>query len=153
MSTLDNSIFFSEQHPMMTPICVMFYDTDAAGVVHNIAYLRFIETARTLLALEYGMDWATMKETSIFPVVLRTEIDYRYPALLGDLVEVECWIGETSAARFWCHFNIHRPSDGLLLVTCKQSLAFVKMPEGKVQRLPKGFPTPFIPRASRDGVR
>ncbi|MDH4469483.1 MAG: thioesterase family protein [Verrucomicrobiae bacterium] len=153
MSTLDNSILFSEQHPMMTPISVMFYDTDAAGVVHNIAYLRFIETARTLLALEYGMDWATMKETSVFPVVLRTEIDYRYPALLGDLVEVESWIGEISAARFWCHFNIHRPSDGLLLVTCKQSLAFVKMPEGKVQRLPKGFPTPFIPRASRDGVR
>ena len=153
MSTQHNSTLFSEQNPLKTPISVMFYDTDAAGVVHNIAYLRFIETARTLLALEYGMDWASMKETSVFPVILRTEIDYRYPALLGDLLEVESWIGEVSSARFWCHFKIHRPSDGMLLVTCNQSLAFVKMPEGKVQRLPKGFPIPFVPRASRDDVR
>ncbi|MEO6786418.1 MAG: hypothetical protein ABI318_09830 [Chthoniobacteraceae bacterium] len=29
---------------------VMFFDTDCAGVVHNLAYLRMIETARTLLA-------------------------------------------------------------------------------------------------------
>ena len=28
----------------------MFFDTDCAGVVHNIVYLRFIEVARTLLA-------------------------------------------------------------------------------------------------------
>jgi acyl-CoA thioesterase FadM len=31
-----------------TEICVMYFDTDASGAVHNIAYLRFIETARTL---------------------------------------------------------------------------------------------------------
>ena len=129
---------FTLEQPMNTAISVMFFDTDAAGVVHNIAYLRFIETARTLLALEYGMDWAFMKETRIYPVIVRTEIDYRRPALLG----------ETSAARFWCHFKIERPSDGALLVTCQQSLAFVKMPEGKVQRLPEGFPTPFVPRIS-----
>ena len=47
---------FTLEQPMNTAISVMFFDTDAAGVVHNIAYLRFIETARTLLALEYGMD-------------------------------------------------------------------------------------------------
>jgi acyl-CoA thioesterase FadM len=29
---------------------VMFFDTDCGGVVHNIAYLRMIETARTRLA-------------------------------------------------------------------------------------------------------
>lgn len=134
-----------QEKPMITPINVMFFDSDAAGVVHNIAYLRFIETARTLLALEYGMDWAFMKKTSIFPVITRTEIDYRRPALLGDLLEVHSWLGETTSARFWCHFKIERPSDGALLVTCQQSLAFVKMPEGKVQRLPNNFPNPFLP--------
>ena len=33
-----------------TEVQVMFFDTDCGGVVHNIAYLRFIEIARTLLA-------------------------------------------------------------------------------------------------------
>ena len=32
-----------------TEVQVMFFDTDCAAVVHNIAYLRFIEVARTHL--------------------------------------------------------------------------------------------------------
>ena len=37
-----------------TEVQVMFFDTDAGGVVHNIAYLRFIETNRSLLAEKLG---------------------------------------------------------------------------------------------------
>ena len=33
----------------------MFFDTDAGGLVHNIAYLRFIETNRSLLAEKTGL--------------------------------------------------------------------------------------------------
>jgi len=33
-----------------TKVQVMFFDTDCGGVVSNIAYLRFIEIARTRLA-------------------------------------------------------------------------------------------------------
>ena len=40
---------------IQTEVQVMFFDTDCAAVVHNIAYLRFIETARTLLAEQLGM--------------------------------------------------------------------------------------------------
>jgi YbgC/YbaW family acyl-CoA thioester hydrolase len=133
--------------PHITPVQVMFFDTDAAGVTHNVAYLRFIETGRTLFAVELGLDWKSMQETAVFPVVLRTEIDYRRPALVGDVLEVHSWLGKAAGARFWCHFKIIRPSDNALIVTCEQSLAFVKMPEGKPLRLPQGFPTPFLPRA------
>ena len=40
----------------------MFYDSDAAGVVHNIAYLRYIEKNRTLLGVELGLDFKEMSE-------------------------------------------------------------------------------------------
>ena len=53
---------------------VMFFDTDCGGVVHNIAYLRMIETCRTKLAGLMGMDLKTMAKTQLFPVVVRTEI-------------------------------------------------------------------------------
>ena len=132
---------------IITPVQVMFFDTDAGGVVHNIAYLRFIETARTLMAVQLGMDWVRMKESSVYPVVVRTEIDYKRPALLGDELEVHGRLGEATAARFWCHFEIRRPKDNALLITCQQALAFVKMPEGKLLRLPKGWPDPFIPES------
>jgi len=60
---------------IQTEVQVMFFDTDCAAVVHNIAYLRFIETARTLLAEQLGMGLREMAQTNRFPVVARTEIN------------------------------------------------------------------------------
>src|ERR1043165_9097181 len=51
-----------------TEVQVMFFDTDCAAVVHNIAYLRFIEVARTLLAEELGMGLVAMAESQRYPV-------------------------------------------------------------------------------------
>jgi YbgC/YbaW family acyl-CoA thioester hydrolase len=113
---------------------VMFFDTDCGGVVHNLAYLRMIETCRTRLAAKLGMELREMSETQIFPVLTRTEVDYRRPAKLGDWLSIRGWLGEVSAARFWCEFEMRRESDNELLVTAKQSLALVKMPEAKPQR-------------------
>ncbi len=126
-----------------TEIFVMYFDTDAAGVVHNIVYLRFIETARTLLAIQMGMSFEEIARTQIHPVVTRTEIDYKRPALLGDKLLVNGRVTECSAARFWCEFEIVRPSDGALIVSCRQSLALVQMPQGRPVRLPVGFPESF----------
>lgn len=114
---------------------VMFFDTDCGGVVHNLAYLRMIEICRTRLAAKLGMVLREMSETQIFPVVTRTEVDYRRPAKLGDWIVIRGWLGETSNARFWCEFEMRRESDNELLVTAKQSLAIVKMPEAKPMRL------------------
>jgi YbgC/YbaW family acyl-CoA thioester hydrolase len=118
---------------------VMFFDTDCGQVVHNIAYLRMIETCRTRLAAKLGMDLPSMLETHVFPVVTRTEIDYKRPAKLGDWLTIRGQLGEVSRARFWCEFEMIRESDGVLLVTARQSLALVKMPEGKPLRLPAGW--------------
>src|ERR1700694_5427945 len=71
---------------------VMFFDTDYAAVVHNIAYLRFIEVARTLLAEQLGLGLAQMAENQKYPVVVWTEIDYRCAAKLGDRLVVEGWL-------------------------------------------------------------
>lgn len=114
---------------------VMFFDTDCGGVVHNLAYLRMIEICRTRLAAKLGMVLREMSETQIFPVVTRTEVDYRRPAKLGDWIVIRGWLGTTSTARFWCEFEMRRESDNELLVTAKQSLALVKMPEAKPMRL------------------
>jgi len=115
---------------------VMFFDTDCGGVVHNIAYLRMIETCRTHLAAKMGMNLAHMAETQNFPVVVRTEIDYKRSAKLGDKLVIRGTLEKLERVRFWLTFTMHRESDEQLLITCRQSLASVKMPEGRPQRLP-----------------
>ena len=129
----------TEVSEMVTREEVMFFDTDCGGVVHNLAYLRMIETCRTRLAASLGMDLRGMSETGIYPVLTRTEVDYKKPAKLGDWIEIRGKLGEVGAARFWCEFEMRREEDGALLVTARQALALVKMPEGKPLRLPRGF--------------
>jgi YbgC/YbaW family acyl-CoA thioester hydrolase len=115
---------------------VMFFDTDAGGVVHNIAYLRFIETCRTRLAGLMGMNMREMVALGEVPVVVRTEIDYRQPAMLSDHLEIHGVLDSMKGVRFWCRFEILRPEDGAVLVHCRQALALVNLKTGKPVRLP-----------------
>jgi YbgC/YbaW family acyl-CoA thioester hydrolase len=119
-----------------TEVQVMFFDTDCAAVVHNIAYLRFIEIARTHLAAELGLGLAAMAETQKYPVVVRTEIDYRRAARLGDKLMIEGWLDRLERARFWCAFKIIRPADEAVIAECRQMLAIIQMPEAKLLRVP-----------------
>ena len=119
-----------------TDVQVMFFDTDCAAVVHNIAYLRFIEVARTLLAEQLGLGLAQMAENQKYPVVVRTEIDYRRAARLGDRLVVEGRLDRLERVRFWCAFRVVRPADETLIAECRQMLAIIQMPEATLLRVP-----------------
>ena len=54
-----------------------------------------------------------MSETHVFPVVTRTEIDYKRPAKLGDWITIRGRLDEISRARFWCAFEMIREADGV----------------------------------------
>jgi YbgC/YbaW family acyl-CoA thioester hydrolase len=130
---------------IQTEVQVMFFDTDCGGVVHNIAYLRFVEIARTLLAEKLGLALEEMAETQRYPVVVRTEIDYRKGAKLGDRLAVEGWLDQLERVRFWCAFQIVRPKDGAIIAECRQMLALIQMPEAKLLRLPDEWDRYRIP--------
>jgi YbgC/YbaW family acyl-CoA thioester hydrolase len=117
----------------------MFFDTDCGGVVSNIAYLRFIEIARTLLTEKLGLALAEMAKTQRYPVVVRTEIDYRKGARLGDRLVVEGWLDQLERVRFCCAFRVVRAGDEALIADCRQMLALIQMPEGKLLRLPEAW--------------
>ena len=122
-----------------TDVQVMFFDTDCAAVVHNIAYLRFIEVARTLLAEKLGLSLVKMAESKTYPVVVRTEIDYRRGAKLGDQLEVEGWLDQLERVRFGCAFRIVRKADDALIAECRQTLALIQMPSAKLLRVPDSW--------------
>jgi len=136
-----------ETPAIVTSVQVMFFDTDCAAVVHNIAYLRFIETARTLLAGQMGMSLRSMADSGEFPVVVRTEIDYRFPAGLGDHLEVRGRLEKLERSRFWVAFEVVRVPDEKLIVTCRQLLALIKIPGGKILRLPADWAQRFGSKA------
>jgi len=132
---------------IQTEVQVMFFDTDCGAVVHNIAYLRFIEIARTLLAEELGMKLTEMAGTQRYPVVVRTEIDYRLGAKLGDRLTIDGWLDRLERVRFWCAFQIKRVADDALIADCRQMLAIVQMPGAKLLRLPEEWERFRVPPA------
>ncbi|MEM7385000.1 MAG: thioesterase family protein [Verrucomicrobiota bacterium] len=116
---------------------VMFFDTDCGGVVHNIAYLRFIETARTRLAALLGLSVKEMAAEQRFAVLVRTEIDYFRPATLGDRLRITGGLHSFDRVRFWCAFEVWPEEGKAPLTQCHQLLAVVQMPSGRPQPLPE----------------
>src|SRR5471030_938935 len=83
------------------PLEVYYFDTDAGGVVHNIAYLRMVEIARSQLAASLGWSLEEMHRTGLVPVVARTEIDYLKPARLGDHLIISAELDRMEQIRFF----------------------------------------------------
>jgi acyl-CoA thioester hydrolase len=117
------------------PLEVYYFDTDAGGVVHNIAYLRMVEIARTHLAAALGWSLEEMGRTGLVPVVARTEIDYLKPARLGDRLAITAELIHLERIRFILRFEIaSAASPGLVFARCLQTMVTVQLPGGRPQR-------------------
>src|SRR5271163_2180054 len=93
--------------PRLTlPMEVYYFDTDAGGVVHNIAYLRMVEIARSQLASSLGWTLEEMNRTGLVAVVARTEIDYIKPARLGDKLLITAELTRLEKVRMFMTFTI-----------------------------------------------
>lgn len=118
---------------------IQFYDTDCGGVVSNIAYLRCVEKARTALFAALGMPAAEMMTTGLFPAVVRTEIDYRSSARLGDEIRVVARLVAVEKVRATCEFRLMAAAPGgepRPVASALQIVALVQLPEGRPRRMP-----------------
>ena len=127
--------------PRLTvPLEVYYFDTDAGGVVHNIAYLRMVEIARSQLAAALGWSLEEMGRTGLVPVVARTEIDYLKPARLGDRLLVSAELVRMEKVRFLIRFEITSVAQpDLIFVRCLQTMVTVQLPGGRPQRVPSAW--------------
>jgi acyl-CoA thioester hydrolase len=125
---------------LTVPLEVYYFDTDAGGVVHNIAYLRMIEIARSQLAASLGWTLEEMNRTGLVAVVARTEIDYLKPARLGDKLLVCAELSRLEKVRMFMSFTIalaEKPE--IIFVRCVQTMVTVQLPGGRPQRVPRAW--------------
>lgn len=103
---------------------VYYEDTDAAGIVYYANYLKFAERARTEMMRDLGADHSELhRQTGLAFVVKRCVVDYRYPARLDEMLDVQTLIGRVRGASLDLTQRIFR-SD-LLLVSIEVKLALV----------------------------
>ncbi|MFH1066978.1 MAG: thioesterase family protein [bacterium] len=117
-----------------TPVRIYFFDTDAAGVTHNVAYLRLIELARSHFAEALGWPLREMLADNC-PVVARTEIDYLKPARLGDELEIKAELKGMEKVRFYIAFEVTRPADDAVICRAVQTMVTVDLQTGRPKPL------------------
>jgi acyl-CoA thioester hydrolase len=109
------------------------FDIDFAAHVSNITYIRWLEIARLQLLVDIGIPTPDLLERGVAPVLIRTEIDYRSPLVLGDPVHVSLWLTELRAASATLEFAI--TSGERLAATAVQRGLFVDLATGRPSRL------------------
>lgn len=65
------------------------YECDLQGIVNNAVYQNYYEHARHQYLKSTGLDFATLHQQGIDPVVYRIEIDFKKPLKSGDSFYIE----------------------------------------------------------------
>jgi len=87
-------------------------DIDMMDHVNNVAYLRWVQD----VAVAHWQSAATPAEQEKWLwIVLRHEIDYKQPAVLGDAIVARTWVGSASRLKFERNTELLRAGDGTLL--------------------------------------
>ncbi|WP_297925054.1 tol-pal system-associated acyl-CoA thioesterase [uncultured Agitococcus sp.] len=88
-------------------IRVYIEDTDAAGIVYYVNYLKFMERARTEYLRHIGFGHYLLTEDYLF-VVRKAQIDYKQPAKMDDELRVTAQIIKQGKASLLFEQYIYR---------------------------------------------
>lgn len=116
-------------------IRVYWEDTDAGGIVYHSNYLNFAERARSEFVRGLGIRQSDLAAEGFAFAVRRAEVDFRKPARLDDLLEVESTVDSVGGASMEVTQVIRRLDDGAELVRLNVRLAFISL-DGRPARLP-----------------
>jgi tol-pal system-associated acyl-CoA thioesterase len=115
---------------------VYYADTDAGGVVYYANYLRWLEMARADWLEQLGTPITAYVKQGVVFAVVRAEIDYHKPAVLGDEIEVTVHPVQLRRVRFTLNQDVYRCGDSVKLVSAKITVACLT-PGGRITAVPR----------------
>ena len=100
-------------------LAVRDYECDIQGIVNNGVYQNYLEHVRHEYLKSRGIDFADYARRGINLVVVRAELDYKYPLTSGDEFIVGLNVVRESRARFAFLQDIFRLPDEKLVMKAK----------------------------------
>lgn len=95
------------------------YELDMQGIVNNSVYQNYLEHARHEYIKTLGLDFSAYAARGINLVVVRAEVDYKFPLKSGDAFWVGSRLVRESPARFAFYQDIYRSGDDKPVVKAK----------------------------------
>ncbi|PWW82940.1 thioesterase [Prosthecochloris marina] len=95
------------------------YECDMQGIVNNSVYQNYLEHARHEYLKAVGMDFKMYAQEGINLVVVRAELDYKFPLESGDRFFVGVNMVRESRLKFAFYQDIFREKDKKLILKAK----------------------------------
>jgi acyl-CoA thioester hydrolase len=125
-----------EPRPLLVelPFTVKTYDTDYAGIVHNMVYIRWLEDLRLQILTEhFPMEDQLAKNQG--PILVKTEITYQGPLRLFDEPLGRMWVSHLGRVRWEVQAEILL--DDQIAATARQNGYFAKLADLRPVRVPE----------------
>ena len=116
-------------------VVVRFRDIDAMNHVNNSVYLTYLEECR--IAFMRTTRIGSLDQPEQGTILARCEIDYRYPAVLGDELEVHMHVGDIRNSSFVFIYTIDRLCDLKLIAQAKTVQVCYNYAIGAPVRIPQ----------------
>lgn len=114
---------------------IYYYDTDCSGAVYHANYLKYMEEARTEYLERRRLTVKGLLEKGVGFAVRRQEVEYKYPALYDDTLDIEVTVKEYTPYRIVFSYKISNQDARLLakaetdLVCVGRDLKLVELPD------------------------
>ncbi len=108
-----------EKYDFEIALKVRDYECDIQGIVNNANYQHYLEHCRHQFLEQMGDSFAQLHNDGIDAVVIRAELDYKYPLRPGDEFLVRVKLGRQGRLRIIFDQEIVRKPDEKLIVSAK----------------------------------
>jgi acyl-CoA thioester hydrolase len=116
---------------------VRWSDIDASGIILWSAYTRLVEVAETELFRAAGFPYATLWDRlDVWLPRVQFHLDYRSPARLDDLLDIEIWIGRIGRSSIRFELAMKK-ADGQLAAEGYLVIVAVSRTDGKSVAVPE----------------
>jgi acyl-CoA thioester hydrolase len=102
------------------------YECDIQGIVNNAVYQNYLEHCRHRFLNYVGLDFARLHNDGIDAVVIRSELDYKFPLRPGDNFIVCLKMGKQGRLRIIFDQQIIRKADDKLMVNARITAVLTK---------------------------
>ena len=114
------------------PLRILPEDIDTMDHVNNIVYLRWVQEAATA---HWNAGASDVQKSDYVWVVIRHEIDYLRPAMLGDSLTARTHVGELTGAKFDRHVEIWRGGNSQLIARARSVWVALDARTGRPRRV------------------
>jgi acyl-CoA thioester hydrolase len=131
LEAIQNSFFqqiklFMQNSDFQTDMQVRDYECDIQGIVNNAVYQNYLEHCRHKFLNSVGLDFAQLHIEGIDAVVIRAELDYKFPLRPGDDFTVCLKMAKQGKLRVIFLQEIIRKSDKKMMVSARITAVLTK---------------------------